>query len=71
MGLGQNKEVVENEGSMLTVSFDILQFKYGAFPWAFLYFKIQVSLQLLYVETEICSANEYLPLLSQAKKKSF
>lgn len=67
--MGQNKEVVENEGSMLTVSFDILKFKHTTFPWTFLYFKIQVSLQLLYVKPEILSANEYLPLLSQTKKK--
>lgn len=57
MGVGKNKEVVENEGSMLTVSCDILQFKYGTFPWAFLYFKILVPLCLLYAETEIYSAN--------------
>jgi len=71
MGVGQNKEVMESEGSILTVSFDILQFKYGAFPWAFLYFKVKVSLQLFYVETEIYSAKEYLHLVSQAKNKSF
>lgn len=49
--------VVEKDESTLTVCFDIFQFKYGTFPWGFLYFKIKICLQHFYAQTEIYSEN--------------